>query len=265
MDRGYSRANTLVFTGHERDYNSGTATPNTDYLDYMHARYYKASWGRFVSVDPTWISADLGRPQSWNRYSYVLNDPVNLIDPDGEAWDDIFKSEWWRKKFDVWFPPKEVEEDDPNREAVRDAGWTDEQAERMANPAGAAQRGLNEAGGTLAAEGTKQATVHVATIGGPVLLRAALARFNAKFTNVGRALTKHPEVVGLSKSTLRTKLRTEAAINRAAADALKNILRNGVRTTVSTPRFGEVIQVQIPGGFGARWYADGRFIGFINP
>jgi hypothetical protein len=55
----------------------------------MHARYYKVAWGRFLSVDPTWISADLGKPQSWNRYSYVLNDPVNLTDPDGEAWDDV--------------------------------------------------------------------------------------------------------------------------------------------------------------------------------
>lgn len=39
--------------------------------------------GRFLSVDPTWDSADLGKPQSWNRYSYVWNNPVNATDPDG--------------------------------------------------------------------------------------------------------------------------------------------------------------------------------------
>jgi len=62
------------FTGHERDHSG---------LDYMHARYYRPEWGRFLSVDPTWASADLGKPQSWNRYAYVLNNPVNLTDPDG--------------------------------------------------------------------------------------------------------------------------------------------------------------------------------------
>ncbi|HEX8251843.1 MAG TPA: RHS repeat-associated core domain-containing protein, partial [Thermoanaerobaculia bacterium] len=81
MDRGYSRANTLVFTGHERDYNSGTATQNTDYLDYMHARYYKASWGRFLSVD-SGRDSHPRQPQSWNLYTYVRNNPMLLVDPD---------------------------------------------------------------------------------------------------------------------------------------------------------------------------------------
>jgi RHS repeat-associated protein len=66
----------LRFTGHERD---------SSQLDYMHARYYSAGVGRFLSGDPTWESADLGKPQGWNRYSYVLNNPVNLTDPDGKC------------------------------------------------------------------------------------------------------------------------------------------------------------------------------------
>jgi RHS repeat-associated protein len=64
------------FTGHERD---------TANVDYMHARYYQNGWGRFLSVDPTWDSADRVRPQSWNRYSYVRNSPVNRTDPDGRV------------------------------------------------------------------------------------------------------------------------------------------------------------------------------------
>ena len=66
----------MTFTGHERDSES---------LDYMHARYYAMQWGRFLSVDPTWDSADLGKPQTWNRYTYVTNNPVNLTDPDGKC------------------------------------------------------------------------------------------------------------------------------------------------------------------------------------
>jgi hypothetical protein len=58
-------------------------------------------------------------------------------------------------------------------------------------------------------------------------------------------------------------------INRAAHDTLKRIMRRGVRTTSMLPRYGSVIQCQIPESFGARWYASGirvgTFIGFIGP
>ena len=34
-----------------------------------------------MSVDP--IGGSVGSSQSWNRYSYVLNNPISFIDPDG--------------------------------------------------------------------------------------------------------------------------------------------------------------------------------------
>jgi RHS repeat-associated protein len=69
------------FTGHERDTDiAGAATG----LDYMHARYYRAGVGRFLSVDPKVdIQKAMQQPQTWNRYSYVENSPVTAIDPDG--------------------------------------------------------------------------------------------------------------------------------------------------------------------------------------
>jgi RHS repeat-associated protein len=70
------------FTGHERD--ADPAGAGND-IDYMHARYYMPNVGRFLSVDPTWNSADIGKPQNWNRYSYVLNSPVRYTDPDGRC------------------------------------------------------------------------------------------------------------------------------------------------------------------------------------
>ncbi|MGD2114648.1 MAG: RHS repeat-associated core domain-containing protein [Acidobacteriota bacterium] len=73
----------LKFTGHERD-PQGAGT--TDDLDYMHARYYSAHLGRFVSVDPSGASRDLRRPQSWNRYAYALGNPLRYVDPDGQVW-----------------------------------------------------------------------------------------------------------------------------------------------------------------------------------
>jgi len=70
----------LKFTGHERDSEAGGGLVE---LDYMHARYYSAALGRFLSVDPTWASADLAAPQSWNRYVYGKNAPLSYTDPSG--------------------------------------------------------------------------------------------------------------------------------------------------------------------------------------
>jgi RHS repeat-associated protein len=60
-------------TSYERDAESG--------LDYAVNRYHSSNAGRFSSVDP--VTGGIASPQSLNRYSYVQNDPVNLVDPDG--------------------------------------------------------------------------------------------------------------------------------------------------------------------------------------
>jgi hypothetical protein len=45
---------------------------------------YASNTARFTSPDPDWLrAASKSSPQSYNRYSYTLNDPVNLIDPTG--------------------------------------------------------------------------------------------------------------------------------------------------------------------------------------
>jgi RHS repeat-associated protein len=72
-----------MFTGKERDQESG--------LDYFGARYNSSSMGRFMSPDPGWfLQADLTNPQTWNQYSYVLNNPLRFIDPTGLecVWED---------------------------------------------------------------------------------------------------------------------------------------------------------------------------------
>ncbi|MCW5971691.1 MAG: RHS repeat-associated core domain-containing protein [Blastocatellales bacterium] len=52
-------------------------------LDYFIARYYSATQGRFTSVDPENAGAEADAPQTWNGYSYALNNPVVFSDPDG--------------------------------------------------------------------------------------------------------------------------------------------------------------------------------------
>ncbi|MBN2074578.1 MAG: RHS repeat-associated core domain-containing protein [Dehalococcoidales bacterium] len=50
-------------------------------LYYYGARYYDASMGRFISADT--IIPNPANPQSFNRYSYCLNNPLKYIDPSG--------------------------------------------------------------------------------------------------------------------------------------------------------------------------------------
>jgi len=64
------------FTGKERDAESG--------LDYFGARYYASNIGRFSSADLKGLGLrHLLNPQKLNKYSYVLNNPLSLFDPNG--------------------------------------------------------------------------------------------------------------------------------------------------------------------------------------
>ena len=75
-EKGAATANDRVkFGTYRRDGDTG--------LDYAEQRYYSSAMGRFLRPDPFGGSADVGNPQSWNRYSYALNDPARWNDPTG--------------------------------------------------------------------------------------------------------------------------------------------------------------------------------------
>ena len=65
------------FTGYERD-------AETD-LDFAEARMYNSRDGRFTAVDPLLASGMPDNPQTWNRYPYVLGNPLRLVDPTGKS------------------------------------------------------------------------------------------------------------------------------------------------------------------------------------
>jgi RHS repeat-associated protein len=65
---------TRKFTGKERDAESG--------LDYFGARFDSSSLGRFMSPDRG--AMHMENPQSLNRYSYTLNNPLLYVDPNGK-------------------------------------------------------------------------------------------------------------------------------------------------------------------------------------
>src|SRR4029079_16427979 len=78
---GDPHIDSMRFAGHWRDFLGGLDVDNTDYVDYMHARYYDPNLGRFSSVDPH--AGTPAAPQSWNRYAYVPNNPLRFTDPTG--------------------------------------------------------------------------------------------------------------------------------------------------------------------------------------
>ena len=70
------------FTTYERDDETGS--------DYAVNRQYLTNAGRFMRPDP--VGGNLGSPQSFNRYVYTTNDPINLVDPDGKLSDRLSNS-----------------------------------------------------------------------------------------------------------------------------------------------------------------------------
>ena len=71
--RPFSSGGSDQFPGQKDDPESG--------LKDFGARYYNPSMSRWTSPDS--IMAHPYDPQSLNKYAYVRNDPVNLVDPDG--------------------------------------------------------------------------------------------------------------------------------------------------------------------------------------
>jgi RHS repeat-associated protein len=68
---------------------AGLEHDGEDNLEHAWFRQYKATLGRWNTVDPAGIAAtDPANPQSWNRYAYTANNPLNMIDPFGLDY-------WW--------------------------------------------------------------------------------------------------------------------------------------------------------------------------
>jgi RHS repeat-associated protein len=65
--------NSFQFAGEQRDASTG--------LDYLRARYYDSSLGRFVSADP--FAGFMSDPMSLHNYQYANSNPTRYTDPSG--------------------------------------------------------------------------------------------------------------------------------------------------------------------------------------
>ena len=126
--QGYSVSDGVrqQFTEKERDTETG--------LDYFGARYYASVQGRFTSPDPLGIwmierkkqDEYTANPQRWNKYTYVLNNPLRYVDPDGLA------------EIPTWNRLNKKLRDDLAKRLGKDAakiwnGWSNEQRQTVLN------------------------------------------------------------------------------------------------------------------------------------
>ena len=118
-----SSRNNYKFTGKERDPESG--------LDDFGARYYSSAIGRFMT--PDWSAlpapvpyAELGNPQTLNLYSYVSNNPLTGIDPDGHMGAASYlvpflkgpvSEDWSNLDIYSYLAMQEIDQNDPNAAA----------------------------------------------------------------------------------------------------------------------------------------------------
>ena len=250
---GANANNSLWFTGKSYEPSTG--------LSYMGARYYAPALGRFIGMDPKEVDPE--DVHSFNRYAYANNNPFKYVDPDGRSPVLLIPLVWTVGNAAI---------SGAFNAATQYLSTGQVQWRGVGGVLDAAGDGAI-LGPALGATTRPLSAVEGAGLSGVTglgnqnsLYQAAVGQFkNTELSNAGRALTKHPELVGETKETLRRSLRTDGAINDAAHAALRDIMTHGVETTPALGRYGTVTQIQIPGGFGARWASDGSFIGFINP
>ncbi len=249
--------NPLQYTNAPLDSHSG--------LTYLKARYYNAEIGRFYASDPVWYDSD--NSQSFNRYAYGNNNPYKYVDPTGEVpWIAVPIA------IGVYFGTADVAQAPtyngdihqlslPDRAIIGGAGFV----------AGVAinAMGIKEAAQTAFEMATG---VDIPTPSIRKMYKHAISQYKSHgLTHAGRALTKHPNIVDVYlpkdkvQKALIDKFGSQKGINNAAAEVLKNIMRNGKKTTRKTKAFGEVTEFKLKSGKGARFRNDTEeFTGFLG-
>ncbi len=76
------------FTGYQKDKETG--------LDFAEARMYENRHARFTAVDPLLASGKSADPQTFNRYVYVMNNPLVFTDPTGLQIAKVPGGRWYK-------------------------------------------------------------------------------------------------------------------------------------------------------------------------
>jgi RHS repeat-associated protein len=108
-------------------------------LDYFGARYMSSAQGRFTSPGPSNLSVDFYLPQTWNRYSYVLNNPLSMVDRNG-LWPFYVHN----LIIDEAFPGMSAQD----LKQLKDASWNMDYGPGQQDPSNSYMHGMSDGGGT---------------------------------------------------------------------------------------------------------------------
>jgi RHS repeat-associated protein len=212
----------------------------------MGVREYLPSLGRWLSADT--IVPGLGNPQTLNRYSYVNNRPLNLVDPTGHCGtraddpkcNDV--ADQVQKEFD-----KARATSDPkssvSAESVR-ANWSIEQLRHLLSWL---QRGVHFANsdGTWDAFGIASVIYALdmvqKAIGGIATTNAAL-NLKSGLWFVNKTNQEGPG------STIFSKVLADASRSSTTGESVINIYEGGLNLTAFVHEMGHVVDANAAGG-----------------
>lgn len=136
LDKVHENSHCAFLTSYERDNETG--------LDYAKARMFGYSLGRFTSPDPLLSSGRIENPQTWNRYAYVLNNPLVFIDPlglyewsaelGGSTADDKLEATYGKKKAEKIRKRRDIFRN--GLKAAKDAGSRSDNPDEVARATG---------------------------------------------------------------------------------------------------------------------------------
>ena len=115
-DSGTKTAEVRYKAWGEDRYTSGTIPTTMKYMGqreesllglyFYNARWYDPVLGRFIQADT--LVPEPGNPLAWDRYAYVLNNPVSFLDPSGHKPCDEILWNGQCIRFDKIIPPPEL-------------------------------------------------------------------------------------------------------------------------------------------------------------
>jgi RHS repeat-associated protein len=262
-----STGNRVLFTGKERDFGTET-TGLADPLIYFGARHYQSQTGRFTTTDPFLDQEQaLSDPRFWNRYTYVLNNPLKLTDPDGRN-PLLIGGGIGAAVFAGWKAYVNVQQGLPWYDGIgleASKGFLVGATLGLAAPAVGltteASGLVTSAGGAAAAPVAGSLTLTAASKA--AFLDAAVAAGRAGVSAAGSALQSHATRAGSWLAGL-SKGGSAAANTAAARKVLAEVLQDGTATRYVHKVWGEVIEVRLADGRGAVWLADGTFKTFLE-